>query len=150
MDNNNMDNNPKKPKFYITFKILGLVALISLIVGIVLMVSVVGNKTAPSPGDIMLLFLLIAIGVTSPIFFLIGFGPEISKLSVKSAKYIQSDNKEDLTSMANTGADISSDAITKVAQSVKTGLSDKKYCRHCGGEIEADSKFCKHCGKSLD
>ena len=24
---------------------------------------------------------------------------------------------------------------------------DKKYCKHCGSEIDADSKFCNHCGQ---
>ena len=76
-----------------------------------------------------------------------GFSPEIAKLSTKTQKYIQEENKEDLTDIASAKADISGEAITKVSKSIKKGFKDTKYCKYCGAEIDADSSFCKECGK---
>ena len=75
------------------------------------------------------------------------FRPEIAKLSMKTAKYVQEENKEDLTDMADTGADIISDAVKKVASSVNDGMRKSKFCKHCGAEIDEDSRYCSRCGK---
>lgn len=76
-----------------------------------------------------------------------GFMPQIAKIKTKSAKYIQEENKEDLTSISSTAADIHSSAVTKTVKAVKEGLKDDiKYCKHCGAAIDADSKFCSKCG----
>ena len=74
----------------------------------------------------------------------------MSKLSVKTTKYIQQENKEDMTDIANTNAEIQSDAIKTIASSVKEGFSSEdetKFCKHCGAKIDEDSRFCKECGK---
>ena len=77
----------------------------------------------------------------------LGFRPEIAKLKTKTAKYIQEENKDDLTDIASNTADITSDAITKTTKAIKKGINDTMFCKHCGSEIDADSKFCKKCGK---
>ena len=79
-------------------------------------------------------------------FLATGFRPEITKMTTKSARYIQQENKEDLTGIANTTADIASGAITKTTRAIKKGIKDTKFCKHCGAEIDADSKFCNNCG----
>ena len=63
------------------------------------------------------------------------------------SKEIQIQHKEDLTSIANKSADISSEAITKTTRAIKKGIKDTKFCKHCGAEIDSDSTFCKSCGK---
>lgn len=134
-----------QPKHFIVLKIFGFIALAVAIGGIVL--SIIGFGDFESNnfmiGGFMTCFGLFA-GISC---LLIGFRPEISKMSVKTARYIQEENKEDLSAMASTSAEISSDAITTVAKSVKNGVKDIVYCKHCGAEIDADSKFCKKCGK---
>lgn len=76
-----------------------------------------------------------------------GFKTEIAKLHTRTTKYIQEENKQDLTDIASTTADIASDAITTTTKSIKKGLKDTKFCKHCGKEIDKDSKFCSECGK---
>ena len=66
---------------------------------------------------------------------------------IKATKYMVDETKDDLTHLANVGADISSEAITKTTRAIKKGLSDTKFCKHCGTEIDVDSKFCNSCGK---
>ena len=78
-----------------------------------------------------------------------GFRPELSKMTIKSAKYIQQENREDLKDLTKTSAEIASDAIKTTTKAIKEGLKDSMYCKHCGAEIDADSKFCKSCGKEL-
>jgi hypothetical protein len=56
-------------------------------------------------------------------------------------------NKEDLKDIASTAVEITSEAITKTATAIKTGLDDKMFCKHCGEKIDSDSKFCNKCGK---
>ena len=142
-------NENKKPK---VFKVLKVIAPILLVLGIILIILGTavfpqtwgGNAVAPNaaffaPGMIIAFFSIPC--------FVFAYMPSINKTMIKTAKYLQDDNKEDLTDMADTAADITSNAVTKTVRAVKKGLADTKYCRHCGEQIEADSKFCKHCGK---
>ena len=77
-----------------------------------------------------------------------GFRPEIAKMSIESKKYIQQQNQQSLTDIADTNAEIYDDAITHTAGAIKKGLTeDKMYCKHCGAMIDSDSKFCSKCGK---
>ena len=76
-----------------------------------------------------------------------GFKPELTRLKTKTTKYIQEENKEDLTDIVSNTADISSEAIKTVTKSIKSGMQDTMFCKHCGKEIDADSKFCNKCGK---
>ena len=78
-----------------------------------------------------------------------GFKPEITKHTIKTTKYIQEENKEELKEMLLTTAEIHSEAVTTTAKAVKAGMSDTMYCKHCGQKIDSNSKFCKYCGKEI-
>ena len=138
--------NNKKPKHFIVLKIIGFIAIALAIAGIVLTFVGFGDFESNNfiIGSIMTTFGLFA-GTTC---LIIGFGPEFAKMQTKTTKYIQQQNKQDLTEIANTSADIVDEAITKTTKAIKEGLTeDKIFCKHCGIQIDADSKFCKKCGK---
>ena len=140
-----MDN--KKPKHFVVFKIIGFIGIVLGIVGIVLSISGFGNF---DNNNFMIGGFLACFGIFIGVTCLaIGFRPEISKLSTKSAKYIINENKDDLTNITNTSADIVGGAVTRTAKAIKKGLTEKEsvFCKHCGAQIDADSKFCKKCGK---
>ena len=135
----------EKPKHLKTFKIVGIIGVTVGIIGFIMAFSNFGGSGT--------LFMLggflgcfgIFVGVSS---LMIGFRPEMTKMGVKTAKYIQQENKDDFKDIVNTGADIAGDAITKVTRSIKEGLEEEKmYCKHCGALIDADSRFCNKCGQ---
>lgn len=146
-----MDN--KKPKHFLIFKIIGFTMLA---IGVILLITAFSidvpdmsssnwfEMESKKSGTI---FGGVACCMVSVAFLVAGFRPEISKMMTKSAKYIQEENKEDLTDIASNTADIAGDAITKVTKSIKKGIKDTKFCKHCGEEIDKDSKFCSKCGK---
>lgn len=73
---------------------------------------------------------------------------------IKSIKYAVDDSKEDLKTISNISADVSSEAITKTVSSIKKGFTDNSfkdntYCKYCGTGIDFDSRFCKNCGKKI-
>ena len=126
-----------------TLKTIGALGIAAAIVGIILVAVGFGSN-----GETFMLG-----GVMTCVGFFVGvsclfsgFRPEITKLMTKTNRYIQEENKEDLTEMASTGADIASDAITKVTRAVKEGLEESMFCKHCGAKIDADSNFCNRCG----
>ena len=133
-----MKNN--RPVHFLVLKIIGVIGIIVAIVGFVLSILGFGKNSNFIIGGV-----LVCVGFfVGAVCLLFGFTPEIAKLKTKTAKYIQNDNKEDLTDIANTTADITSEAITKVAKSIR---EETMFCKHCGEKIDANSKFCKHCGK---
>lgn len=157
-----MENNTiEKPKHFLILKVIGFVGVIVAVVGCILLV--VGISASIHVGSFdsfeanarasftnfttgsMLLFLGLGVGIPC---LVCGFAPEIKKMMIKTGKYIQKQNQEDLTDIANTTGDIASSLVTKTASAIKTGLKDTVYCKYCGGEIDRDSTFCKHCGKS--
>lgn len=140
-----MDN--KKPKHFLIFKIIGFIGIAVGIAGFILSFSGFGNF---ENNNFMIGGFLGCFGIFIGISCLvIGFRPEISKLSTKSTKYIINDNKDDLTDITNTSANIVDGAITQTARAVKKGLTqeDSMFCKHCGSQIDIDSKFCNKCGK---
>lgn len=137
-----MKNN--KPKHFLIFKILGIVFAVVAIAGFDLAFNGFGDFES---NNFMIGGFMSMIGIFCAVFFLLnGFKPEIAKLRTKSAKYIQEENKQDLTELASNTAEISSDAITKTTRAIKKGVKDTMFCKHCGAEIDADSKFCNSCG----
>ena len=138
----------KKPKHLLIFKIIGFFAIIVAIIGTVLTVTGFGDFQSNKfmVGAVMSCFGFFT-GFTC---LTIGFGPEISSRMTKTAKYIQKQNQEDLTEIANTSADIQSEALSKKVKAVKKGLKDTLYCKYCGAEIDIDSKFCSSCGEKLN
>lgn len=71
------------------------------------------------------------------------------EVAVDSYNEILDKKGDDMKKAADRSADISANSIKTVARSIKEGLKDEIYCKHCGNAIDADSKFCKHCGKRL-
>lgn len=138
-------NNNNKPKYFIIFKIVGFIGIILAIAGFVLTFVGFGDFESNNfmIGGLMATFGLF-IGVSG---LVIGFRPEITKASTQSIKYIQQENKEDFKDIASNAVEITSEAITKTATAIKTGLDDKMFCKHCGEKIDSDSKFCNKCGK---
>ncbi len=137
----------KKPYVFLIFKLIGLIGIVILVIGIIKLINGFGNfeDNTYIIGMFMMPFglFIAATGLS------LGFRPEITKHSIKTAKYIQEENKEELQEMASQMADINSEAVAITAQAVKQGLEDTMYCKHCGQQIDADSKFCKYCGQKL-
>ena len=137
-------NKNNKPIHFLIFKILGVLFLFVTVGGFVLVFRGFGDTES---NNFMIGALLSTFGLfLTGTFLMIGFRPEITRMSTKSAKYIQQENKEEFIDIVNTSADISSVAVTKTARAIKKGLKDTMFCKHCGAEIDADSKFCNSCG----
>ncbi|MBR4943497.1 MAG: zinc ribbon domain-containing protein [Clostridia bacterium] len=135
----------KKPKIFTIFKIIGVAGLAIIILAVVLFITGFGNFES---NNFMIGMFLFPVGVGACVFgFTSGFKPEIAKFRVQTAKYVQQETKDDLTDLATSTAEIHSEAVTTTAKAVKKGLTQTKYCKHCGAEIDADSKFCSQCGK---
>ena len=142
-----MKNN--KPLHFLIFKIVGILGIAVLIYGIILAVKGFGDFES---NNFMIGSLLTPIGLFAGVSgFAIGFKPEITKMTVKSAKYIQNENQNDLKEIVNTTADIAKDAVTTTTKAVAHGITNEEtmFCKHCGAKIDVDSKFCKSCGKEL-
>lgn len=134
-----------KPLHFLVFKIIGFIGIAVFISGIILTCNGVNNF---ENNNFMIGGILTCVGMFVGVVFLVGgFRPEIAKLSAKSAKYIQQQNKSELSDIAETGADITSNALKKSAKAFKEGLCSKKFCKFCGAEIDEDSVFCNKCGK---
>ena len=140
----------KKPIHFLIFKILGILLLALGIFAITLLIRGFGDFETNNfmIGTLLLPFTLGGgIACTA-----IGWQPELSKMSVKTARYIQTENKEDLTAVATGTAEIVSEAAATVAGEVASRVAEatraeKKFCKHCGASIDRDSKFCSECGK---
>lgn len=152
-----MEDKNNKPKHFLICKILGAFLIVTGITLIILANTVCAEEVVLgdwNTGETSANFALLALGgFMIPISFAllaIGFTPEITKMSVKSKKYIQAENKEDLTNIVDNTADITSGAITKTTQAIKKGLRDTMFCSECGAEIDVSSKYCNHCGKKVE
>lgn len=151
-----MENKNQKPKHLLVCKILGVAILVTAITLIILANTACAEEivlgdwhtgdTAPNMGMLGLGTFLIPASI---VMLFIGFHAEISKMAVKSAKYTQNQNKEDLTDIANTNAEIMGGAITSATKAIKKGIENTKYCIHCGAEIDASANFCSKCGKEV-
>ena len=137
----------KKPRVFLICKIISFIFFALTITGMVLSVKGFGDFDSN-------FFMIGSILSSFGIFFTIitatiGFRPEMHKTMVKSAKYIQNENKNDLQDIAETNAEIGKDAVKISAKAVKEGLTEKEYCKFCGAEIDVDSIYCNKCGKKL-
>lgn len=192
MENNTNENNNKKEPAPKIFIILRIIALCIIAVGVVLIISGISYTVPSSDSGVsmedpnwfasqqaaqraaydaevtknMLTFGGVGCLLFSGMFLLISFSPSVAKIGIKLNKHIAEENKDDLISLANTGADIASPAVKKLAKSVKEGLSEDeaeptnsivdkyrkksagtKFCTSCGQELNADAQFCSACGK---
>ena len=136
----------KKPIIFLIFKILGFLGICMAVAGFFL--TIVGFDDFES-NNFMIGGLMVAFGLFFGVSLLVvGFSPDIAKFGARTMKYIQSQNKEELTEISTTSAQISRDAVTILSSAVKDGFSKETiFCKHCGKAIDADSKFCSHCGK---
>ncbi len=141
----------KKPKVFTVLKILGpcviAIGIVLIVLGVVVFPEPFGFSGEMTQPNFALLVPGVFVAFAGLPMTVMGFMLEINKTTVKTARYLQEETKEDLTEMADTSADIASGAIKKTVKAVKEGLKDTKYCKHCGAEIDADSKFCSECGK---
>ena len=137
----------EKPKHFLIFKVIGCIMLIIAIIGIFKVVKGFNDFESNNflVGSILSTFGLF-IGLSC---LLIGFMPEMSRLSTKSTKYILNENKDDLKEITETTTEITKESIAETVKAVKEGLDSEIYCKYCGEKIDNDSLFCKHCGKKL-
>ena len=135
------------PRHFWIFKIIGVIGAVATVTGIVLTVTGFGDFESNNfmIGSFVAIIgvMMTALGIT------IGFGPEIAKARAKTLRYIQEENKDDLTAIANNSAEIMSDAVSKTANAIANGVQKTMFCKHCGARIDADSTFCSRCGKEL-
>ena len=136
-----------RPRHFWIFKIIGVIGAVATVTGIVLTVTGFGDFES---NNFMIGSFVAVIGVTmTALGITIGFGPEIAKARAKTLRYIQEENKDDLTAIANNSAEIMSDAVSKTANAIANGVQKTMFCKHCGARIDADSTFCSQCGKEL-
>ena len=136
-----------RPRHFWIFKIIGVIGAVATVTGIVLTVTGFGDFES---NNFMIGSFVAVIGVMmTALGITIGFGPEIAKARAKTLRYIQEENKDDLTAMANNSAEIMSDAVSKTANAIANGVQKTMFCKHCGARIDADSTFCSRCGKEL-
>ena len=137
----------KEPKHLLLFKIIGIIGILVGIFGFIKLFTGFGDFES---NNFLIGMFLGPLGMFIGISCLvIGFGPSIAKMSTKTIKYIQEENKEDLKDIATTTSDITYDAVKNTTKAVKEGLVDTIYCKYCGNQIDKDSKFCKFCGKDI-
>lgn len=136
----------KKPLSFLILRIIGICCLALALLGIVLVIVGFGDFETNNfmIGGFLTTFGLFA-GISCTVASLL---PEISKISVRTQKYIQNENKEDLTDIANTAAEIHANAVTTISHAAAKGFAQENtvFCKECGEKIDADSKFCRHCG----
>ena len=145
----------KKPKTFLILKIVGFIGLAILGLAVYLLITGFGDFDS---NNFLFGMFLMPLGFGVGIFCtILGFMPEIQKMSAQNARYIQQENKDNLKNIATTNAEVQSEAIKMNANAFGTGLSEsfnsnkqQIYCKHCGNKIDIDSKFCKYCGKSQD
>ena len=136
-----------RPRHFWIFKIIGVIGAVATVTGIVLTVAGFGDFES---NNFMIGGFVAVIGVMmTALGIAIGFGPEIAKARAKTLRYIQEENKDDLTAIANNSAEIMSDAVSKTANAIANGVQKTMFCKHCGARIDADSTFCSRCGKEL-
>ena len=136
-----------RPRHFWIFKIIGVIGAVATVTGIVLTVTGFGDFES---NNFMIGSFVAVIGVMmTALGIAIGFGPEIAKARAKTLRYIQEENKDDLTAIANNSAEIMSDAVSKTANAIANGVQKTMFCKHCGARIDADSTFCSRCGKEL-
>jgi hypothetical protein len=136
-----------RPRHFWIFKIIGVIGAVATVTGIVL--TVVGFGDFESNNFMIGSFVAVIGVMMTALGITIGFGPEIAKARAKTLRYIQEENKDDLTAIANNSAEIMSDAVSKTANAIANGVQKTMFCKHCGARIDADSTFCSRCGKEL-
>ena len=134
-----------QPKIFKTFLILAPIFMVAGIILVILANTVLADGIMPNLATLMPGSFLIFIGFACLMF---GLVPVLNKTAIKLQKHIQEENKEDLTSIANTKVEINKQAIQTAVKTGTQAMQETKYCKECGAEIDLDSKFCNKCGKA--
>ena len=168
IDNKNTEK--KKAQMPKHLKIMMIVSPLMLVIGIVFIIIAFTTHQA---GFLVPSLLLLFPGLICCVFT---FAPLAQKNAIKTQKYIQESNRDDLTDIMSTGLGIGIDATSNaideneddlrniadkgasimagpiatmagsISRGIKEGARDTKFCKHCGSEIDRDSKFCSECG----
>jgi hypothetical protein len=137
----------KKPYIFMVFKLVGVIGVIIFVIGAIKIFTGFGDF---ENNNFMIGSFMLPIGLFLSVFgFIQGFKPEITKQTLKTTKFIQEENEDELQQIITKNAEIHSEAITNTAKAVKSGLNETMYCKYCGEKIDIDSQFCKHCGNKL-
>ena len=137
----------KKPFIFMVFKWVGFIGVIIFVIGAIKLFTGFGDF---ENNNFMIGSFMLPIGLFLSVFgFVQGFKPEITKQTLKTTKFIQEENEDELQQIITKNAEIHSEAITNTAKAVKSGLNETMYCKYCGEKIDIDSQFCKHCGNKL-
>ena len=137
----------KKPYIFMVFKFVGFIGVIIFVIGAIKLFTGFGDF---ENNNFMIGSFMLPIGLFLSVFgFVQGFKPEITKQTLKTTKFIQEENEDELQQIITKNAEIHSEAITNTAKAVKSGLNETMYCKYCGEKIDIDSQFCKHCGNKL-
>ena len=137
----------KKPYIFMVLKLVGVIGVIIFVIGAIKIFTGFGDF---ENNNFMIGSFMLPIGLFLSVFgFVQGFKPEITKQTLKTTKFIQEENKDELQQIITKNAEIHSEAITNTAKAVKSGLNETMYCKYCGEKIDIDSQFCKHCGNKL-
>lgn len=135
----------KKPIHFLIFKIVGVAGAILAIIALALIFTGFGDFES---NNFMIGGFLLPLAIFATVTgFVIGFKPQISKMTAQGTRYILEENKEELSDIATTTAEIASEGVEMTARAVARGLEDTIFCKHCGAQIDADSRFCSKCGK---
>lgn len=137
----------KKPYIFMVLKLVGVIGVIIFVIGAIKIFTGFGDF---ENNNFMIGSFMLSIGLFLSVFgFIQGFKPEITKQTLKTTKFIQEENEDELQQIITKNAEIHSEAITNTAKAVKSGLNETMYCKYCGEKIDIDSQFCKHCGNKL-
>lgn len=137
----------KKTYIFMVFKLVGVIGVIIFVIGAIKIFTGFGDF---ENNNFMIGSFMLPIGLFLSVFgFIQGFKPEITKQTLKTTKFIQEENEDELQQIITKNAEIHSEAITNTAKAVKSGLNETMYCKYCGEKIDIDSQFCKHCGNKL-
>lgn len=133
-----------QPKVFKTLLILAPIFMVAGIILVILANTVLADGMMPNVAALIPGSFLVFIGFACLMF---GLVPVLNKTAIKLQKHIQEENKEDLTSIANTKVEINKQAIQTAVKTGTQAMKSSKYCKECGAEIDLDSKFCNKCGK---
>lgn len=133
-----------QPKVFKTLLILAPIFMVAGIILVILANTVLADGMMPNVAALIPGSFLVFIGFACLMF---GLVPVLNKTAIKLQKHIQEENKEDLTSIANTKMEINKQAIQTAVKTGTQAMKSSKYCKECGAEIDLDSKFCNKCGK---
>ena len=166
----NKKTEKKKTQMPKHLKIMMIVSPITIVIGIVFIIIAISTDLGIFVVPAML---FLALGSFCGFLALM---PLMQKHAIKTKKYIQESNRDDLTDIMSTGLGIGIDATStaineneddlrniadksagimagpmetmagSISRGIKEGAKDTKFCKHCGSEIDRDSKFCSECG----